>query len=87
METVLSNVRSFPGGRQKHESNRVARILRPGYVCDIIRDPHTDPPIFHWVVQDCETNEITGLGQAYSLGEAEQHASAFLFDLRQRRAI
>lgn len=87
METVLSNVQCFPGSHQKHTANRVARILRPGYVCDIIRDPHTAPPIFHWVVQDCETNEVTGLGQANSLGEAEQHATAFLYDLRQRRAI
>ncbi|MEO6120253.1 MAG: hypothetical protein ABIP12_06135 [Terriglobales bacterium] len=65
----------------------VRRILRPGYVCDIIRDEQTDPAIHHWLAQDCETDEIIGLGQARSLHEAEGHALAFLDDLRVRRAI
>ncbi|MEO5935675.1 MAG: hypothetical protein ABIP81_00525 [Terriglobales bacterium] len=65
----------------------VRRILRAGYVCEIIRDEHSDPAIHHWLVQDCNTDEIIALGQSLTLTEAENHAGAFLDDLRVRRAI
>ena len=97
MKSFLSNLFLMPGPKpslvgsdkaeKKATKSPVRRILRPGYICDIIRDEHTDPAIHHWVVQDCDTDEIIGLGQAHSLPEAELHALAFLNDMRIRRAI
>lgn len=63
----------------------VTRILRAGYIGEIIRDELLHPPIHHWLVQDCDTNEIVALGQAETLSEAQSHAVAFLDDLRLRR--
>jgi hypothetical protein len=90
---VLSNLLAFADQDSSSEkkgaapSGKAARILRAGYVCDIIRDAHTHPPIFHWVVEDVETNEVLGLGQSHTLAEAEITATSFLDDLRLRRAI
>lgn len=75
------------GSGQWPSKSLIKRILRAGYVCDIIRDGYTEPAIHHWVVQNCDTDEIVGLGQAHSLAEAEVHAVAFLDDLRLRRAV
>lgn len=93
MSPMTSNLRFFPRSqtavpaRARTPKSRAARILRAGYICDIIRDTDTDPSIFHWVVQNCETDEILGLGQAHTLPEAEMAALMFLDDLRIRRAI
>lgn len=93
MGPILSNLRAFPGAEKRigpgaaGAGRRVAQILRAGYICDIIRDAETQPPIFHWVVQNVETNEILGLGQARTLAEGELTARLFLDDLRMRRAI
>jgi hypothetical protein len=89
---VSSNLRLFPdfaarSSASRSRSARVTRILRAGLICDIIRDAVGDPAIFHWVVQDCESDEILGLGQAYSFREAEDTAIWFLDDLRLRRAV
>lgn len=91
MIRILSNPHVFPGTldpASSHTGKPLShRILRAGYICDIIRDTATNPPIFHWVVQHCETNEIMALGQAQTLTEAEHAAIGFLDDLRLRRAI
>jgi len=78
---------NVPTARPPAAAARAARILRAGYICDIIRDQLTHPSIFHWVVQHCETDEIVGLGQARSFAEAEMTSIWFLNDLRLRRAI
>lgn len=90
MREALSNLREFPRpqAEPRHRgADRLARILRAGYVAEIIRDSISASPIFHWVVQDAESGEILALGQARSLGEAEVSAVSFLDDLRLRRAI
>ncbi len=94
MHPLFSNLFLVPerefssGGADKPATKSpVIRILRPGYICEIIRDPHTDAPLHHWLVQDCETNEIIVLGQSRTLDEADRNARAFLDDLRLRRAI
>ncbi|HUS20282.1 MAG TPA: hypothetical protein VMZ25_11590 [Terriglobales bacterium] len=88
MNPLSSNLRLFPEPRSSAVEPRAAnvtRILRAGLICDIIRDRMA--PIFHWVVQDCETNEVLGLGQAHSFNEAHETAVWFLDDLRLRRAV
>ena len=67
--------------------SRVIRILRAGYICEIIRDSSTEPPIYHWVVQGCESNDVVGLGQSHTFSEAESTAIWLLDELRLRRAI
>jgi hypothetical protein len=91
MSVEQTNVRSFPapspdGARKGHKS-LAARILRAGYIAEIIRDGLTNPPLFHWVVQQCETGEVLALGQSHTLPDAEISAQSFLDDLRLSRAI
>ena len=86
-----SNLRTFPDfspdAARGREKSLAARILRAGYIAEIIRDQVAYPPLFHWVVQQCETGEVLALGQSNTLPEAETAAISFLDDLRFRRAI
>lgn len=90
MGSVVSILREFPRAgmpSSRRAPQRVARILRPGYVAEVIRDASSLTPIFHWIVQAAESGEVLALGQAETLGEAERSAVYFLDDLRLRRAI
>jgi len=92
MSRASSNLFAFP--RPLGESapsapakGMIARILRAGYIGEIIRDELDSEPLFHWLVQRCESGEVLALGQARSLAEAELSATSFLDDLRLRRVI
>lgn len=92
MDRNASNLLAFPERPETQTGERAlktlaARILRAGYIAEIIRDDFGPEPIFHWVVQQCESGEVLALGQARTLAEAEHSAVAFLDDLRLRRAI
>jgi hypothetical protein len=75
------------GVRPRREKSLVARILRAGYIAEIIRDGISETPLFHWIVQAAESGEVLALGQSLTLREAELSAVSFLDDLRLRRAM
>jgi len=90
MGEVLSNLRHFPfrqPSSERKEHKLMSRILRAGYLAEIIRDSISDSALFHWLVQSAESGEVLALGQARTLAEAETSAVSFLDDLRLRRAI
>jgi hypothetical protein len=92
MRGEVSNLREFPvrqmtGVRPQREKSLAARILRAGYIAEIIRDGISDVPLYHWIVQAAESGEVLALGQSRTLGEAELSAVSFLDDLRLRRAV
>ena len=57
------------------------RVRRPPYFADILRDARVHFELWHWIVQREGSNEIFGMGQERSEGEAQECAKRCLVDL------
>jgi hypothetical protein len=66
------------------------RIVSGRFTADLIKDPHTDPPIWHCIVQRAGSPDILYWGQEPTLAKAESAAEEHLKELinreRQKKA-
>ena len=59
------------------------RITQPPYFADILRDGRVHFELWHWIVQRQGSQEIVGMGQEKTEGEARQSADQCIADLRR----
>ena len=62
------------------------RLLKYGFVVDILADPKMDPPIYHCIIQRPGAKEILYWSQERTYRDAELNAEGFLAAHRPERA-
>lgn len=62
------------------------RLLKYGFVVDILPDPKTSPPIYHCIIQKQGSKKILYWSQERTFQEAELNAEAFLAAHRPEQA-
>jgi hypothetical protein len=65
-------------------SHANTRIVCGGFLADVVVDTHSQPPIYHWIVQRAGSAEVLHWAQETSFEEAERAAEAFLKQLARK---
>ncbi len=64
----------------------IKRLHLNGHTADVLTDAHTDPPVYHWLIQAEGSPEVLVWGQESSLADAEYQARTYLEGLVERKA-
>ena len=62
------------------------RVLKYGFVVDILVDPKSQPAIYHCIIQKAGSKEILYWSQERTFRDAELNAEAFLESHRPEKA-